>query len=420
MMKKNKHYYILLWAISTILLVLLLIQVNWIFRAAKMEEKLFSKKVEMALIETRHDIADSKLLCDSMKYCVRTFQCSNYLKKKKLAEVDSLIQKNLNTYHLHLDYEFEIEDVKLGSRPRTHNCYMQSLEGILKEDGISLRINFPGRNQFILRQIGGMFVLSVVIIIALLIIFWTIIRSYIKQKKLAERTRDFINNMTHEFKTPLANIGFANNLLGKSKEVEESEKLVNYTQIIESEKNKLRGNVEEILNIAHFERNGKHCSNFEKNDLNDIVSEAIKAVFFHIEERKGDIDQELSLQLPTINSNKKHLVNAIINILDNSIKYSIDPPKIMIKTYEDKNNVVVSIKDKGIGIKDTDLKHIFEKYYRVSTGDVHNVKGFGIGLTYVKKVVVEHHGDINIESKIDEGTKVTVYIPKKCNNYGRK
>lgn len=412
---KDKRHYLFLWATAVILLGLLIIQINWIIKSARMEEKLFGQKVEMALIQTRHDIADSKLLCDSMKYCIKTFQCPHFMKKKKLREVDSLIQKNMKMYHLHLDYDFEIEDANHpNTKPRTHNCYMQSLEGILKEDGILLRINFPGRDQFILKQISGMFIFSVLLIIALMLIFATIIKAYKKQRKLAVRTKEFINNMTHEFKTPLANIGFANNLLSKSKEISDSAKLAKYTEIIETEKAKLKANVEEILNISHFENGGNHCLDFEKYDVNLIVKEAVSSIEFRVQELNGKITTDLAEQEMLAIINKQHTINALTNIFDNSIKYTTEIPTISVSTKSLADSIVITIKDNGIGISEKDQKHIFDMYYRVSTGDIHNVKGFGIGLTYVKKVVDEHNGTIHLDSKVGKGTTITFHLPKRC------
>ncbi len=265
-------------------------------------------------------------------------------------------------------------------------------------------VKFPSRESYLLSNMRSSVMFSLITSLSILFFLYAMF-VIVRQKKLSELQKDFINNMTHEFKTPISSIKIASDVLASTPEVLNNPRYLKYAEIIKDQNNRLNNQVEKVLNIAKIENNNFKL-NLEEVDvvseLRDIIKaegakteNAIITTYFHKEEVH-------------ITADKLHLANVVSNIIDNAIKYSKDQPIIEIRTSEENNRFMLSIKDHGIGISKDQLKHIHEKFYRVSTGDVHNVKGFGLGLFYVKNICSSHGWDFKVQSEKNNGTEVTI------------
>ena len=249
----------------------------------------------------------------------------------------------------------------------------------------------------------------------ILIVFSTVTFIFIfKQKKISEIRNDFINNMTHELKTPIATISLASQMLS-DKSISENEKNPeDLFEIISDESSKLKHLVERVLQMIVFE--GANI-NFNMNDFNihELLYKTINNFELQIRNRQGKISKNFNAANAIINADETHIGNAISNLIDNAIKYSKEKPDILISTFNAKKRIEIIVSDKGIGINKADINRIFKKFYRVSFGNMYNIKGFGLGLSYVHKVIKEHHGTIKVESIQNKETKFKIIIPQNRN-----
>ena len=406
-MGKNKKYYGLSIATFIGLALLLFIQINYIVKAARLEEKNFNHRVVMALKDARDEIGNR--LCPDMDRFLCGNNCINA--KRKSAEVDSIIHSQLEIYNLPLNYTFAITDTIIGPNSALiwgPKCYQQTLNGLLEREGIRLRLQFPDRNRFILAQMSGLFIMSVLIIFFLVASFIILLRMMKREQLLMTHLREFVNNMLHEFQTPLANIRLAANLIIKKKS--DKEKTSDYAQVVLNEYERMQSHVENILKLS--------CEStvegeWDVVDLKQVIEELVKSFTYRVEEAGGELKVNFKTDNHTLESYNGRLSLVLSNLLDNAIKYRSDTPNISVETSEWNNLLQIKVKDNGIGIPAKELPYIFDQYYRVSTGDVHDVKGFGLGLTFVKKVIEEHNGRITVESEEGKGTCFTILLPLK-------
>jgi two-component system phosphate regulon sensor histidine kinase PhoR len=273
-----------------------------------------------------------------------------------------------------------------------------------------LMIYFPHEKTFLITQMASMLSISIFLILVIIISFFLSLNAVIKQKRLTELKTDFINNMTHEFKTPVSTIGLACEAL-MDKDIQKIEGVAdNYVQIIMDENKRLGTMAERILQTAVMEK-GKLKLKKERVDIHELIDEVIKNIGIQIEINDGTITREFQAASPVINADRLHLTNVIFNLLENANKYSPKKPIIAVSTWNVEGGIEISIKDNGIGISKADQKKIFEKLYRVPTGDVHTFKGFGLGLSYVKAIIDKHGGRIDIESEPNKGSTFTLFLP---------
>jgi two-component system phosphate regulon sensor histidine kinase PhoR len=232
-----------------------------------------------------------------------------------------------------------------------------------------------------------------------------------KQKKISEIRNDFINNMTHELKTPIATISLASQMLSDKSLPENEKNAEALSKIISDESSKLKYLVERVLQMAVFER---ASIKFNMNDLNihDLIDKMISHLDLQVKNNKGIISKNFEATNAIINADETHIGNVISNLIDNAIKYSPEKPDILISTSNVKKGIEIVVSDKGIGMSKEELNRIFEKFYRVPSGNIHNVKGFGLGLSYVHKVIEEHRGTIKVESSPNKGTTFKIIIPQ--------
>ena len=415
-MMKNRKLQILLITLTFVSLVaLIVIQITWIVKAANMQEKQFSHSVKLAMKQIVKDIAKDESLRKEVANCIVKAGTSSCYKSMydqvEWERVDSIVRCALNYYHIKTDYKFDIVDTRKDQDFNVckKSYFSNNLESVLLQNAIELKIIFPKKREFIAAQISIMFITSIILIALIAFSFLFILKYFKREQALYKSTRDFINNITHEFKTPLTNIALANSMLSKSKTISQDKKLNHYSGIIKVEHSKLKNRVEGLLDIARIENGvGNQC---ETIDICNFIKCTVDSYKVQIQELKGEIIYEQLSQKCSTNANKDDFQTVISNLIDNALKYCEKKPKITIRSFDKNNSIIIEVEDNGIGIKKEYINQIFEKYFRVPTGDVHNVKGFGIGLSTVKTIIESINGEINVQSTPGEGSKFIIKLP---------
>ncbi|HSY76297.1 MAG TPA: HAMP domain-containing sensor histidine kinase [Bacteroidia bacterium] len=342
------------------------------------------------------------------------------------AMVDSLLRSSLADQNIRMPYHFGIlnsnKDTVLEASAKGYNDeflkspYMVNIspKSVFMQHRY-LALYFPKEGIYSRLSESKFIVLSSIAIILIIIgSFYYTISTIFKQKKLSEVKNDFINNMTHEFKTPISTISLASEVLG-DKTIEKSEETEErYLKIIRNENKRLGGMVENILQAATLDK-GELKLKIQEVDVHQVIRDVLQSLNLQIQNKQGEAITELNAQRYSLFADKMHLGNIIYNLIDNALKYCTGTPHIVISTQNDSAQLIISVKDNGIGIKKDDQKKIFDTFYRVPTGNVHNVKGFGLGLSYVKAVVEKHGGHIEVDSEINKGSTFVVYLPFSTN-----
>ena len=283
----------------------------------------------------------------------------------------------------------------------------------INNEGVSnftLYIDFPDKNKHILSDISYILLLSLFFIFIIVIAFSSSLYQLVKQKKISEIKTDFINNMTHEFKTPIATINLALDSIKNPKIINDQDKVLRYIKMIRDENKRMHGQVENVLRISRLEKNQIEIKT-EALDIHDVIDDAISHVNLLTLDKKGSINTHLEAIQSEILVNQFHMTNVIVNILENALKYSEDTPKIDVYTESTNKNLLIKIKDKGIGMSKNVQKQIFDKFYREQKGNIHDVKGHGLGLAYVKEIIDIHHGTVFVDSEIGKGSTFTIKLP---------
>ncbi len=351
------------------------------------------------------------------------FDYSNLPVEKRITseELDSLISGELKNKGINTNYEFGVFSPLRNIMPiQKTGKYPKELlnEGfsfaLFPNDMFNnhdyLMVYFPYEKRFLISQLWQTLSISIVFIIIIILSFAYTVITILRQKKVSEMKNDFINNMTHEFKTPISTISLACEALG-DKDIIKSENLYNnYINVINEENRRLGSMAERILQSASLEK-GQILLKREQVDVHEIIEETINNIKLQVEKKGGFIKTRLKAASHSINADRVHLTNVIFNLLDNANKYTPVTPEIVVTTENSFSGLLISVQDNGIGISRSNQKKIFEKLYRVPTGNIHNVKGFGLGLSYVKTIIEEHGGKITLESEINKGTKFVIYLP---------
>ena len=273
-----------------------------------------------------------------------------------------------------------------------------------------LSIYFPNRTSMVLGSVWKTLLLSVIFTGIILFCFWYTIQVIYQQKKLSEMKTDFINNMTHEFKTPIATISLATDSISSPMVVNNPDKIKRFVDIIRQENRRMNSQVERVLQIAQLDKKDFQLKLGEMN-LHELIQQAVDNFSLQVEKREGVLHVELQAERPVIQGDATHIASVVHNLLDNANKYSPEKPEISIRTRDVPLGVEVTIEDKGIGIGKEARKHIFDKFYRVHTGNIHDVKGFGLGLSYVKAIVTAHKGYVDVRSEPGKGSAFTLTFP---------
>jgi two-component system phosphate regulon sensor histidine kinase PhoR len=253
-------------------------------------------------------------------------------------------------------------------------------------------------------------VMSGLFLLILIFSFFFTIHSVLKQKKLSEMKTDFVNNMTHEFKTPIATISVSSEMLGKDAIIKFPEKIKKYAKIIFDENTRLKNQVERVLQMAIIDK-GDYKLRLKDVNVNDVIIDCINNFTIHIQERQGNINSELNAQQSIIKADQQHLTNVINNLLDNANKYSPENPEITVKSNNLNGKIYIEVEDKGIGISKENQGDVFKKFHRLQTGNIHDAKGFGIGLFYVKTMIENMGGKIDLKSELDKGSSFIISFP---------
>ncbi len=273
-----------------------------------------------------------------------------------------------------------------------------------------LMVHFPNKKAYILSSLGVMAFSSMLIILVITLCFVYTVYIIFRQKKLSDMKTDFINNMTHELKTPVATISLASEMLMNKDVAADQTRLQRFATVIHEENKRLGGQVEKVLQMAVLDK-GEAKLNLNQVDVHASIKAIVDKMALQIDDRGGEFALSLKATRTQIVADELHLTNIITNLVDNAIKYSLDAPHVTIATEDATNGIVISVTDKGIGMNKEQQKRIFEKFYRVPTGNIHNVKGFGLGLSYVKAMVEAHGGSVRLRSEIHRGSTFEVFMP---------
>lgn len=398
---------------------LLVIQVDWLMESLKMQEAIFTKGVNMALQQTALNMAKDEELNTAMQNSIEEDSLINsqeVFTQNIITKLDSTVQKELAFYHINLDFHFLLingEDtlsLKPTAKVKNGELFHQSFSSPDPNASIDLAIHFPGRSSFIVRRIAIMFATSVLLILFTIVSIFMILAYYRKERSFAQQVKDMIGNLTHEFMTPISSISLAGNMILNRGQKSGDQTTVNLATAIRDENKKLQGQVDRLLQLAAVENSG-----FDYNkvpvDIHSIIDDAIHAMTFQLKQNEAEVKCNYQATMSVVLADAVHLNDVFINLMSNSLKYSVEKPLIRIETRNQDQKIEISITDNGIGIPTREFKRIFEKYYRISTGDMHTTKGFGIGLYYVKTVIRAHQGTITVQSENRNGSTFIIVLP---------
>ncbi|NNL09550.1 MAG: HAMP domain-containing histidine kinase [Croceitalea sp.] len=333
-------------------------------------------------------------------------------------ELELLLNRELENRGINIDYEYGVYSRGLPTKVKarlfkfTDNTMyttpiFRDSEG---QTNFSLLLTFPKKKKFLLSSIMTMAILSLLFTLVIVVAYSSAIYQLIQQKQISEIKSDFINNMTHEFKTPIATINLAVEAIRNPKSIEDKEKVLRYLGMIRDENKRMHAQVENVLRISKLEKNQLDISK-DRVDTHDIITDAIAHVELIVEDRGGYVKAHLDAERSEVLANEMHFTNVIVNILDNAVKYSPESPKIDVFTEVAKNFIIIKVQDQGAGMSKAVLKKVFEKFYREHTGNLHNVKGHGLGLAYVKKIIDDHQGEVYVESEKGKGSTFYIKLP---------
>lgn len=342
--------------------------------------------------------------------------------------LDSVLKRELRNQGIVMKYYYSVSSQHPGSL-KTNN--LSEAESEVDSMGVGFKINltpyniyiqpqyltvhFPDQQKYILKSMWTLLMVMGMVIIILIFSFYYFIATITRQKKLSAIKNDFISNMTHEFKTPISTISLATEMLSDNTIDKTPEKQQRFLKMIKDENKRLSVLVESILQTAILDK-GEFKLKLHELDIHEIITTAINNTHLLIEQRNGKIITHLNATKTKLLADRVHLTNIIFNLIDNAVKYSQGSPEITITTQNEENGIGIFIKDNGIGISKDNQRKIFDKFYRVPTGNVHNVKGFGLGLSYVQAVVQKHDGEISVQSELGKGSVFKVFLPfdNKC------
>ena len=400
------------------------IQVYWVRNAIQLQEAQFDNKVQLILksvvnrlFDERFDASADTAYCRNLHCDHRTLEVLTTIDTRRL---DSLLYEEFGSMKISETYVWGVyspnngivfagdggkfdDELVAGHHNVSMSCLYQSEE-------LLLGVYFPEQGSMLWINILPYLLLSLLLLGVVIYAFSFVIFSFLRQKRLSEMKNDFVNNMTHEFKTPIATISLASEMLLKSEVSESPAKSKKYAQIIYHENQRLQQQVDQVLQIAVLEK-GSFSLNKTEFNAHDAIKTCIRNFEITIRDKGGFISSKLKAEHSILFNDIHHFVNMFNNLLDNASKYSIIYPEIQILTKNIDGMFIVEVHDKGIGIGKEDLKYVFRKLYRVHTGNVHDVKGFGLGLFYVKTMAEAMGGSVNVRSELKSGSVFEIHLP---------
>jgi two-component system phosphate regulon sensor histidine kinase PhoR len=398
-------------------------QLYWIRNAVQLSEQQFDHRVTLALrdVFTELEARAEKLPCPSS---AKTLPCPfNHLSPTQVFDtstVDSLLRVSFVNHSLDTLYYFRVvrckDNSQVVSRGRFQsedfpvNAHKTCMSCFNRSQRFSLEVSFPGKTRFVIIDMLPWMLTSLFFLLIGGLSFAFIASTIVRQKKVSEMKNDFINNMTHEFKTPLSTISMAAEVLMKSGPETSQDRLIRYAEIISDETSRLKNQVERVLQMAVLEKSQFQLS-LRKINLNDLIQSTINQVGLQSTGKPIDIKYDLHADPGVIWVDPLHFANIISNLYDNSCKYSKETILLVIRTENWNQGVRIIFEDNGIGMSLESQKLVFDKFYRVPTGNLHDVKGFGLGLYYMKTMVLAHGGTIQVESELGKGTRFILFFP---------
>lgn len=362
---------------------------------------------------------------------VETFRNNVYMEPSERIDIeflDSIILNEMGIDELPDKYQFMVQDenlrpVKFKMADSHYNIKIdtnlttssrtQLFPSNMLEDRLTLHLFFPRKNIFLFKEMAGSVGVSLALMLIIILTIIFLFKTILAQKRLSELKNDFVSNMTHEFKTPISTISLACEAMGDEQMMGSAvEKASPYVKMINEENKRLSLLVESILQSNALEK-GKIILNEENISLNELIFDITQNAQLRVSSLGGKLEIDIANELIEVYADKMHLSNCISNLIDNAIKYSRDSPKIKVRLFRDKGYKKIEISDKGIGIKKEHIDKVFDKLYRIPTGNIHNVKGFGLGLSYVKSIAELYGWNVTLESIPNEGSKFSLLITDK-------
>ena len=418
---------IVLGALS--MLSLLAVQTYWVLRTWDLQEQEFNRKVYQALLDASNNLAQatpfelpSQNLIDQLYSNYYVVNVDNDFDPNTL---EFYLQKSFENQGLHEDFQYGVFDcsskqmvtgktIKYNKTTPFASIALQQDEALPPHNKTEFNyyfgVRFPEKNANILSNMWIVVVFTALMLITLSFFIYSMF-VILRQKQLSELQRDFINNMTHEFKTPIATINVSTDVFLQSEQVKSDPRLYRYSGIIKEQVLRLNTQVEKVLQLAGVERD-KIELNLEELNLAELIRGVSPSIEMKVREKEGgQLHLDLAAGNALIVADRMHLTNILHNLVDNGVKYSKDAPDITISLKSEEDGLLLSVQDKGIGIPKEHLKRVFDKFYRIPTGNVHNVKGFGLGLFYVKTMCKEHKWKLGVQSEPGKGTAMEIRIP---------
>lgn len=395
---------------------ILIAQLLWTKQAYNLEDRKFNQKVNIALMEVVDKMSEGKssFTENPVQIIANDYYVVNINNEFHPAVLEHYLKTEFTRFQINTDYVYALYNCH--SDQMIYGKYMTSHQEEPSEKVIQFpkhknltyyfSIRFPDKTTYLISSLRFWYLLTFALIIILLVYVYSIY-TIIQQKKFSELQRDFINNMTHEFKTPLSSILLASEALNKQEVVQENPKLKTYTSIIINQSFKLNNHIEKILNIAKNDASGLSLKP-QKIILKPFIEEIAETIKQKNENISIQIDIENDI---SILADEFHFTNIVYNLLDNSIKYCETKPEILISSIKDSKGLYLKFKDNGMGIPAKNINHIFDKFYRVPVNNSDEINGFGLGLFYVKKIVQQHNWKISVENNADKGITITLLFP---------
>ncbi len=407
---------------------LLAIQTYWVLRTWDIQEREFNRKVNQAMLDAANQLASLNLfdlptnrLVDQVSSNYWVVNVNNVF---EATELELCLDRAFEAQGLKEDYLYGIFDcssdqmvqgkfVKYSAGSAGRIPISEPLPKHSDSDFIYyFGVQFPGKSSNILSNMWIVIAFSVLMLVTLVFFSYSMF-VILRQKQLSELQRDFINNMTHEFKTPISTINISTDVFLQNEKVKEDPRLNRYAGIIKEQVLRLNTQVEKVLQLAKIERDNIEL-NIEKLDLAELIYSISPSIELKINDKKGNLQLSLTASNTVVYADRIHLTNILHNLVDNAVKYTRDNPEIKISLFDGPGKkLTLSIQDNGIGIAREHQKRVFDKFYRVPTGNLHNVKGFGLGLFYVKTVCKQHKWHLEMDSKPGEGTNIRIVMPSR-------
>ncbi len=395
-------------------------QVYWVRRAYDFQEKRFHQSVVIALKSVAEQIAElhgSQAHPNPVQQVSSNYYVVHVNDGIDVQILEHYLEEEFDRMDFSLDYEYGVYDCNTDEM--VYGNYINRTAKVLQADSLSLPkwdqyvyyfgVRFPTKHTYLAEQMD-IWIFSSAVLLLVVVFFGYTLFVIFKQKQLSVVQRDFINNMTHEFKTPISTIAVSAELLANPKIQQHPEKLSNYAQIIKDQNDRLKNQINKVLQMAIMDH-GKLKLNKEELDVHQLVQEVVRSFELNPEDAPR-IKCQLQAQNSRVLADKVHLTNIIYNLIDNALKYVEGDPQIVLSTRDVQGKMELAVQDNGIGISPAHQKKIFQKFYRVPTGNLHNVKGFGLGLNYVRLIVKAHGWKIKLESSLGQGSTFLIRMKK--------